>query len=139
MLTPPYHRARARHLLLGAALAVLFAAGMAGAQAAHASVYYFCPHSGTDQYFPSGDTCTAVLADAYHHLDEVYADEYNPTNHRKCANWRHSPSGDVVGAWKCNTAPYDNYVVKYPGGDAGYGTIHNGDPDGFRMFGIEGF
>jgi hypothetical protein len=122
----------------------------AGPPRAHAGEWFFCPdreliHQDW-QWFTSGMTCTAgnytdgdysTSSQAYHHLDAVEmgaSPAYSGL--RTCANWRHTPTGDVVGDWKCG---YSNPEIKYPGGDAGWGTVHDGDPSPFYGFGAEEF
>lgn len=107
-----------------ALLAVLIQAGVA-----FGSATSFCLKT-----FASGETCTGF---DYHHTDAVDAVDVTGTyyNNRKCANARKT-NGDVVGDWVCG---YGQTVRKYTGGEASYGTIHDGDPSSFRMYGIQYF
>jgi hypothetical protein len=123
---------------------------VAGPQRAHATTTKgFCPAVNTVAYwdFSSGETCTGYISDGssyssmWHHLNWVLADNAYPQygNQRHCANYYvPGPGGTWVlgGAWKCD---YDHPTYKFPGGNAGLGTHHNGDPSFYEGFSFINF
>ena len=123
-------RMRARLALIAVLALAATAIAMTEARPADAYVDWFCPEVGSIWY-PSGSDCGYG---AYHHLDTVEFVETSSGAYRHCANFV-LPDGGLA-AWKCG---YETTVVKYPGGQAGYGYVHNGDPGGFYAYALETF
>jgi hypothetical protein len=123
---------RFRMALFAAVAAAAAAFAMASAAPAHAYTDFFCPESGT-VWYPSGATCGYG---EYHHLDQVAFTENSAGSWRHCANFLQS--NGTLAIWKCD---YTAVVIKYPGGSAGQGVVHNGDPstDGFIGWANENF
>ncbi|HEX8074409.1 MAG TPA: hypothetical protein VF545_05460 [Thermoleophilaceae bacterium] len=121
---------RFRLTVLAVLVAAAAAFAMLSARPAEAYTDFFCPESGTI-FYSSGENCGYG---AYHHLDQVAFTETSSGSFRHCANFLQS-NGNLA-AWKCD---YTTTVIKYPGGQAGYGYVHNGDPDGFWGWANENF
>jgi hypothetical protein len=119
-----------RLALIAAILSAAAALAMADARPAHAYTDFFCPQSGTE-YFGSGENCGYG---SYHHLDQVAFVEVSSGSFRHCANF--VQSNGSLAAWKCD---YTQTVIKYPGGQAGQGYVHNGDPSGFSGWANENY
>jgi hypothetical protein len=119
-------------LALAVALVLAAAAfALVAARPADAYVDYFCPSGGGSQYYPSGADCGVG---ALHHLDTVAFVETSTGTFRHCANF--IVDGGGLAAWKCD---YTTTVIKYPGGQAGRGYVHNGDPSSFYGWANETF
>jgi hypothetical protein len=111
-------RSRKARGLFALALALVVSAAIAASSAnATTFVYDFC----YGDYY-SGQTCTGWSE--YHHMDAVsFQATYRSLGQRVCAGLRLG-TGQLYGDWKCDYGR----VVRYPGGQAGYGTTHDGSP-----------
>jgi hypothetical protein len=124
---PHTNRLRRRFAALAAAGA-LGGAALAAPSPAAAGEDHFCQYVT----MPSGSNCYATTARTLQYVRGWTINTYD----RICAASFTAPFGTQSSDWRCDYG----YVEKLLGGRVyGVGALHNGDPDAFVGYGVQGY